>query len=87
MKIDRAGGRIIAEVKFPVEGRQTANLTLHVPSRLQLKIEPTSARTRVADVGAVELSNSRGKASSNKSRGVCRGVIAEASSESPMREA
>jgi hypothetical protein len=61
VKIDSAGGRMIAEVKFPQEGRQTANLMLHVPSRLQLKIEPTSARTRVAGVGDVELSNSRGE--------------------------
>jgi putative adhesin len=61
VKIDRAGGRMIAEAKYPQEGRQTANLTLHVPSRLQFTIEPTSARTRVAGVGGVELSNSRGE--------------------------
>jgi len=61
LKIDRAGGRMIAEAKYPQEGRQTANLTLHAPSRLQFKIEPTSARTRVAGVGGVELSNSRGE--------------------------
>ena len=61
LKVDRAGGRLIAEVKFPVPGRQRANLVMHVPSRLQLKVEPSSARSRVANVADVELSNSRGE--------------------------
>ena len=61
LKVERAGGRLIAEVKFPHEGRQTANLVLHVPSRLQLEVEPSSARSRVANIAGVELSNSRGE--------------------------
>jgi hypothetical protein len=61
LQIEGAGGRLVAEAKFPQAGRQTANLMLRMPSRLQLKIEPSSARSRVANVAAVELSNSRGE--------------------------
>jgi hypothetical protein len=61
LKVEHAGVRLVVRVDFPKEGRQRANLVLHVPSRLQLKLEPSSARSRIANVAEVELANSRGE--------------------------
>jgi hypothetical protein len=61
LKVEHAGVRLVVRVDFPREGRQTANLVLHVPSRLQLKVDPSSARSRVANVAEIELTNSRGE--------------------------
>jgi hypothetical protein len=60
LQIERDGNRLKATIDYPNEGRQTANLTLHVPSRLQLRIASGRARTRVVNVAAVETANGRG---------------------------
>ena len=61
LKVDHAGVRVNVTVDFPREGRQTPKLVLHVPSRLQFKLDPSSARSRVTNVAEIELSNSRGE--------------------------
>jgi hypothetical protein len=61
LKVEPAGIRLVATVSFPEEGRQTAAIVLRVPARLVIKMDPTSARTRIANVTAVELTNSRGE--------------------------
>ena len=61
LKIERDGVRMLVTVNYPVEGRQSATLALRVPSRLQVKLDPTSSRTRISGVAAVDLTNSRGE--------------------------
>lgn len=58
--VDGQGSRIVAYVDYPPEGRQTATLTLHVPSRLVVKIESLRNRARVSNVGGVEFDGGRG---------------------------
>ena len=60
LKIQRDGIRMVTSISYPVEGRQTASMVLRVPARLLVKIDPTSARTRISGVADVELANSRG---------------------------
>jgi len=60
LKIDRNGIRLRATIDYPEEGRQTANLTLHVPARLQVKIDSARGRTRIANVAGIETDNGRG---------------------------
>jgi len=60
LKVERAGTKLIASLDFPPEGRQSANLTLHIPSRLRLQIESTRNRTRISNVAAVDTQNGRG---------------------------
>jgi hypothetical protein len=60
LKVERAGTRLIASLDFPLEGRQSAALTLHIPSRLRLQIESTRNRTRISNVAAVDTQNGRG---------------------------
>jgi hypothetical protein len=61
LKVQRDGVRIVTSISYPVEGRQTASLVLRVPSRLQVKVDPTSARTRISGVADIELAHSRGE--------------------------
>lgn len=61
LKVEHAGVRLILTFDFPREGRQTPNLVLRVPSRLQVKLDPSSARSRITNVGDIELTNSRGE--------------------------
>jgi hypothetical protein len=46
---------------FPREGAQTARLTLHVPSRLRVKVDGARSRTRITNVAAVEFGSGRGE--------------------------
>jgi hypothetical protein len=60
LKIDRDGVRLRATINYPEDGRQTANLTLHVPARLQVKVDSTRGRTRIANVAGIETDSGRG---------------------------
>lgn len=54
LKIDRAGPSLAAEIKYPRQARQRAWLTVRVPSRLRVRLEPSSGRLTIANVAAVE---------------------------------
>ena len=69
LKVDRGGMRVTAWIDFPREGAQTATLTLHVPARLQMRVDAARSRTRVANVAAVELANGRGDAEFRQIKG------------------
>lgn len=62
LKIERAGGSLVARVDFPQAGRQTARLLLKVPSRLQLRLDGTNGPLKISNVASAELSASRGEA-------------------------
>lgn len=65
----RDGDRMVATMKYPEPGRQSATLVLHVPRRLQIKINPTGAPTKIAGVASIELINSRGESEFSKIAG------------------
>jgi hypothetical protein len=67
--VERNGVRMVARMFYPEAGRQSATLTLRVPARLQIKIDPTGAPTRVSGVSSVELTNSRGESVLNQIAG------------------
>jgi hypothetical protein len=69
VKIDRAGGRLIATVNFPDPGSQRARLALKIPSRLLAGLDSTSGRMEVTGVAGVELLNTRGEAQIRKIAG------------------
>ena len=75
--MERNGVRMVATMFYPEAGRQSATLTLRVPARLQIKIDPTSAPARISGVSSVELTNSRGESVLNqiagRVSGTCRG--------------
>jgi hypothetical protein len=58
--VERNGVRMVAKMFYPEAGRQSATLMLRVPARLQIKVNPTSAPTKISGVWSVELTNSRG---------------------------
>ena len=57
--VDRANSSIAFESRYPDAGRQRAALTLKVPSRLRLRIEPGASRIAIANVAGVELPGAR----------------------------
>jgi hypothetical protein len=60
LKLDDAGASILAKVEYPEDGRQTATMTLKVPARLAIRLDPGSGDTKISNVAAVELMNARG---------------------------
>src|SRR5438045_9398494 len=62
LKIDRAGPAVVVELKYPREARQTAKLTIKLPSRMRVRMEPSGSRLEVADVAAFEAANTSGTA-------------------------
>ena len=60
LRVERQGSRMAAYVDYPPEGRQTAMLTLRVPSRLQVNVQGMRNRLRVSNVAGVEFENGRG---------------------------
>jgi hypothetical protein len=60
LKMQPGPGRLGVSLDFPEEGSQTARLTLHVPSRLRLKVDAARGRTRITNVAATEIGNGRG---------------------------
>ncbi len=69
LKIDRAGGRLVATVDYPEAGSQRARLLLKVPSRLMAALDSTSGRLEVTGVAGLELLNTRGEAKIQKIAG------------------
>jgi hypothetical protein len=65
LKLERAGNRLIAEVVFPVGGRQRGRLHLKVPARLRVILEST-AGPKITNVAEVELIDTRGEAQLHK---------------------
>ena len=60
LKIETAGESIIGKVEFPEAGRQTASMTLKVPARLAIRLEPGFGDLKITNVAALELMNGRG---------------------------
>lgn len=60
LKLDDAGTSILGSLEYPEAGRQTATITLKVPARLAIRLEPTIGELKIANVAAVELVNARG---------------------------
>ena len=57
---DERGSILALSLKFPEEGTQSASLTLHVPSKLAVRVE-SSEHIQVSHVAAVELRNPSGE--------------------------
>src|SRR5438105_1892453 len=62
LKIDRAGPAIVVGLKYPQEARQTAKLTIKLPSRMRVRMEPSGNRLEIANVAAFEAANTSGTA-------------------------
>ena len=61
VKYDRSGSVLFVTIQYPEPGSQTARMSLKVPARLKVRIEPNSGRLEVANVTDVELANARGE--------------------------
>jgi hypothetical protein len=61
LTIERDGVRMLASLAYPREGRQSATLVMRVPSRLQIKLDPTRSPTRISRVAEIDLTNSGGE--------------------------
>jgi hypothetical protein len=61
LKVEQIGSLLMARVEFPTPGRQTATLTLKVPSRLRVRIEGMTSRLEVSGVAAVEAAQAQGE--------------------------
>jgi hypothetical protein len=61
LSFERTGTTVLATVNFPVEGRQTARLTLKVPSRLRVRIDSSAGELQISRVEGVELGQPRGQ--------------------------
>lgn len=65
LKIDRAGPAMVVEIKYPREARQarqTAKLTITLPSRMRVRVEPSGGRLEVANIAALEALGTAGTA-------------------------
>ncbi len=60
LKLEDAGVAILGRVEYPEDGRQTGSLTLRVPARLLVRLEPGSGHLQIAKLAGVELVNARG---------------------------
>jgi len=58
---DATPGAIAFSVSYPPEGQQTAKLTLHVPSRLSVRLEEIRNGIKVSDVARLQLASTRGE--------------------------
>ena len=61
VKYDRSGSVLFVTIQYPEPGSQTARLSLKIPARLKVRIEPNSGRLEVSNVTDVELANARGE--------------------------
>jgi hypothetical protein len=61
LTIERDGVRMLVSLVYPREGRQSVTLVMRVPSRLQIKLDPTRSQTRISGVADVDLTNSGGE--------------------------
>jgi hypothetical protein len=59
---DETPGAIALSVSYPQEGRQTATMTLRVPSRLAVRLEEIRGASKVSDVASLQLAATRGEA-------------------------
>ena len=59
--VDRAASALILRMEFPRGGRQRGVLTVKVPSRLQVRVEGSSA-LKVSNVSGLEVEGTRGDA-------------------------
>jgi len=61
MIIDRAGGRLGLNVKYPEAGTQRGTIVLKVPANLSISLDGGSGEVTITRVATVELGNTRGK--------------------------
>jgi DUF4097 and DUF4098 domain-containing protein YvlB len=57
-----AGDRLAFNLTFPREGRQRANITLHVPTTMRVSIARYSGKLSITNTREVEVQDSRGEA-------------------------
>ena len=68
--VTRAGPSLIIAVKYPPEGRQTGKLTLKVPKRLRMRLEPMGGgKLDVSNLAGVEVMGMNGDTSVKNIRG------------------
>jgi DUF4097 and DUF4098 domain-containing protein YvlB len=63
LKGSEAGGRLTFNLTFPREGRQRANVTLRVPTKMHASIARYSGKLSITNTREVEIQDSRGEAS------------------------
>ena len=61
LKVDRAGGGLLAAIDFPNPGVQRATLTVHMPRRLALRVESKSGRLEASGVASADIKGNRGQ--------------------------
>ncbi len=73
LKLDPAGGAVIATIQYPDPGQQRATVTLKVPARLRVRVDQSGSAT-IAGVAALELGNDRGTTSISRISGIVSGT-------------
>lgn len=58
---DQTASALILRMQFPTPGRQRSTVTLKVPARLRIRVEPGSGTLDVKNVAAVEIAGTRGE--------------------------
>jgi hypothetical protein len=66
---DRTGSALILRMEFPQGGRQRGTLSLKVPSRLMVRVEPGSGVLKISNVASLEIAGTRGEATLRKIQG------------------
>jgi hypothetical protein len=61
LRVSEAGSNVSVDLKYPVPGRQRANLVLKVPSRLRVQVARYGGRLNITGASAVELTDTRGE--------------------------
>ncbi len=73
LRLDTATDALLLAVDYPAEGRQQADLTVRVPSRLRVRLEDVRTALVVSDVAGVALGSTRGTARLTKIAGPVEG--------------
>jgi autotransporter translocation and assembly factor TamB len=75
LMVDQTGGVVSLKVDYPTEGQQRGELTLKIPKALAVRLEGTSGRVDVTEVGALYLNGTRGEVMAAKLGGELRGTF------------
>lgn len=73
LKLDPAGGVLIATIQYPDPGQQRATVTLKVPARLRVRVDESGPAT-ISGVAALELGAVRGETSISRVAGAVSGT-------------
>src|SRR3954471_3616246 len=61
LQLDRAGGRMVFTVKYPMAGAQRGWITMKVPMRLAVQLQGGGNTLSINRIAAIELGGARGK--------------------------